>query len=210
MTSIVANKTATNNVCPAPVRLLELVLPVPPSSNHYWRYTRTGVYKTTEALMYERYVGIIINRLAPSKELMPPERAIYQQEFTIYINQSHINRLDWTNHVKLLEDAIFRTLGINDSWVRKVSVIKQFTQPDLPNGLALDGWDQCQAGGEFVHYILEWSGEVDKRKTKSKAESSEAEAGAKGSDSEAEGANGTKTNKKTKTKKSPVTPGSLG
>jgi Holliday junction resolvase RusA-like endonuclease len=161
-------------------RLLLLIeLEIPPSSNHYWKRTSTGVYKTAEAKVYEAETQQLVWNARPPLEEMPPKRAILAEKFEIHFPGNMINKCDWTNYVKLLEDSAMRALGLNDSWVRDVTVTKHELEPLVDEELeqAEEDWDpwrgqMLEQPGHCI-YSITWTGKVDKpcrtRKSKVKA-----------------------------------------
>lgn len=92
-----------------------LVLPMPPSSNRYWRIFRGHVVTSQEA---RDYIGTVADKARRQgfKVLLGPIRL----EIHVY---TKYNR-DLSNNIKVLEDALQNVLLKNDSQVTEIHAYK--------------------------------------------------------------------------------------
>jgi hypothetical protein len=105
----------------------------PPSWNHAYEFTKRertdhlgrvklngrgepitfrAVVKKPEVQRYQDNASLIIASARPARWMFPDNRQMYVDYF-LYLT----NNIDATNVIKMVEDALARTIGVNDRWM---------------------------------------------------------------------------------------------
>lgn len=88
------------------------MLPVPPSSNRYWRRFGTRVVKSEDARAYQRHVEAVTGRVT-----------MFRVPVALDIRWYRARRSgDLSNRIKVLEDALQGIAFENDSQVRRLTM----------------------------------------------------------------------------------------
>ncbi len=97
----------------------EIVLPLPPSTNHLYDHRRRGVFISRE---YEAFQWAAWESMK-QQEVLPfdtPPAAI-QMDYEMFMPSA---RCDVTNYIKAAEDVVAKYLGFNDNRVTEGSFAK--------------------------------------------------------------------------------------
>lgn len=103
----------------------------PPSGNHANKigrgYRRGGIaypklVKTEEALAYQQGAALIVRAARPSDWHWNDRYVVCEYRFWISRDA------DCTNMIKVIEDAIFPALGVNDSWALPRAMSKELVK----------------------------------------------------------------------------------
>ena len=86
-------------------------LPLPPSSNKYWRYNRGKVHVSEEAVDYRYTVKMLMRCSSPPPTILSGPVAL---ELHVYRER---RSGDLSNRIKIVEDSLQGVLYINDSQV---------------------------------------------------------------------------------------------
>jgi crossover junction endodeoxyribonuclease RusA len=107
-------------------------LPLPPSSNRYWRTTRNGkVYVSEEAKAYRAEAGWLAR--AEGVEVLTGSVALTLEVWFTRKNG------DLSNRVKVLEDALNGVAWVDDNQVSKL-VAERFEVPKAKRGVKREGY----------------------------------------------------------------------
>lgn len=120
---------------------MRLTLPFPPSANHAWSTNRQGKRFLSKAgAAFKLRVKAAVLQVAHASHLGREESLRLTIElygpFSLFFSttwpeeaQHRHKQLDISNRIKLLEDAVFEALGLNDSQVSKI-IIERFVLPE--------------------------------------------------------------------------------
>lgn len=92
----------------------QLILPIPPSANQYWRIGIGQVYVRKEAIAYRDLVGWLGKK--DGVELRQGDVKV-----SVIVRRKH-NRGDIDNYLKVLFDALQGVAYVNDKQIKKLEV----------------------------------------------------------------------------------------
>ena len=102
-----------------------LTVPLPPTTNHIYRATKAGrVYMTKEARRYKTSVGL----MARAKHWDYPAGARLAVGLVLHFPHGK-QHLDLDNRLKLLLDSCAAALGLNDSALDELHVMRGVSVP---------------------------------------------------------------------------------
>lgn len=108
------------------MQLLNSFFNFPPNTNNAYGLTN----RTGKATSYIREAGIGFKLhvkttiLEAYPDFVIPKRTPLRVTYRFYTASNYVNKYDLDGHVKLLQDAIFKTGGGNDAWIYQMVVTK--------------------------------------------------------------------------------------
>lgn len=104
------------------------------SANDLYRHTRTGVYLSPEAKDYKKNAAYFVKEAYPPKQYRGgPLRLVLEVVDDWFTKDGKVRRIDADNLIKLVQDAIFQNLDIDDSMVFDARVKKIQNKKVLPH-----------------------------------------------------------------------------